>query len=112
MNKNKSPKNLKVAPSECIPFLQALSDENRWKMVQRLFRKSMSVSDIADAVGIQQPSASKHLATLREAGIVITRREGKEVLVSLNPTFRSQAGVEDDALDLGCCNFKFGTKCC
>jgi predicted transcriptional regulator len=112
MKTRKTGKMLRVEPSDCGPYLQALSDVNRWEMVRRLFRGPMSVTEIADEVGIRQPSASKHLAILREAGIVITRREGKAVVVSLNPSFRARASGSADTLDLGCCNFQFGSNCC
>jgi len=104
----KTKKLQKVASSDCVPYLQALGDEKRWQMVRCLFGGPMSVSDIAQTLGIQQPSATKHLANLRKAGIVEANREGKEVMVSLNPCFLSGARLRGDSLELGCCSFQFG----
>lgn len=45
----------------------------------------MSVSDIVTAVGTTQPTASKHLKVLREAGLVAVREEGQHRYYRLNP---------------------------
>jgi len=42
------------------------------------------VSDIVDQTGVSQPTVSHHLGILREAGLVATRREGKQVFYTLN----------------------------
>ncbi|MEY5017487.1 MAG: hypothetical protein RL431_536 [Actinomycetota bacterium] len=45
----------------------------------------MSVGDIVGAVGSTQPTASKHLKVLREAGLVAVREEGQHRYYRLNP---------------------------
>lgn len=45
----------------------------------------MSVSDIVTAVGTTQPTASKHLKVLREAGLVAVREEGQHRYYRLSP---------------------------
>ncbi len=42
------------------------------------------MSDIVDQTGVSQPTVSHHLGILREAGLVATRREGKQVFYTLN----------------------------
>ena len=43
-----------------------------------LAQGELSVNDIADALGVRQPQASKHLRVLREVGLVSVREEGKQ----------------------------------
>ncbi len=51
--------------------------------MQRLARGAASVTDLIDHVGLSQPLVSWHLGRLRAAGIVETRRLGRETLCSL-----------------------------
>ena len=43
-----------------------------------------SVSEIVDALELEQPSVSKHLRVLREVGLVGSRRDGRRILYSAN----------------------------
>ena len=65
-------------------YFKAFGDSSRFRIIQLLSGKEMSVNDIADAVGLSQPTVSRHLAILREADVVIDRREGQQVYYSLN----------------------------
>lgn len=65
-------------------YFKAFGDSSRFKIIQLLSAKEMSVNDIAAAVGLSQPTVSRHLAVLREADIVIDRRDGQQVYYSLN----------------------------
>ena len=43
------------------------------------------MSDVVDGIGdVSQPTVSHHLGILRQAGLVNTRREGKQIFYSLN----------------------------
>ncbi|NJM55740.1 MAG: winged helix-turn-helix transcriptional regulator [Verrucomicrobiae bacterium] len=88
-------------------MLKALADEHRWRMVQTLLRETLSVSELGERLGMPQYNVSKHLAILREAGIVVTERDGKTVQCSVAPGFRAQIKRNDCRLDLGCCAFDF-----
>lgn len=59
---------------------RALSDEGRLRLLLSLRQGPASVSELVDATGLSQPSVSKHLAVLREVGIVASQREGTQVL--------------------------------
>jgi DNA-binding transcriptional ArsR family regulator len=48
----------------------ALGEPSRLQIVELLRDRPFSVGDLAEALGIRQPQASKHLRVLREAGIV------------------------------------------
>lgn len=65
--------------------LAALADPTRRAMLERLKRRPHSVSELADAAGIRQPTASEHLRVLREARLVNHRRDGTRRLYTLDP---------------------------
>ncbi|MFP3928373.1 MAG: ArsR/SmtB family transcription factor [Desulfobacteraceae bacterium] len=56
--------------------MKALSEPNRVKIIKLLQHRGMCVCEIREALGISQPSASKHLRILGEAGLVESRRDG------------------------------------
>ena len=62
---------------------RALSDAKRLCVVERLADGERSVSDLSRDVGCQVPNMSQHLAVLRSAGIVVSRREGSTVFYRL-----------------------------
>ena len=83
-------------------FHKALADVNRLRIVQRLSRGTASVTDLIEHVGLSQPLVSWHLGRLRAAGIVETRRSGRETLCSLRPdTFDAVLDRERRLLGLG-----------
>ena len=61
----------------------ALADPRRILILYALNEKPSNVSDIAEALGIGQPTASRHLHLLRERGLVTAHREGQSVVNSL-----------------------------
>jgi len=71
---------------EAARFFKVLADESRLKMLWLLFnRKELCVCDIMAVLEITQSKASRHLATLRNVGIAIDRREGQWSYYSLCP---------------------------
>jgi ArsR family transcriptional regulator len=64
---------------------KALADVNRLRIVQRLAGGEASVSDLIEHVGLSQPLVSWHLGRLRLAGLVETRRAGRETVSRLLP---------------------------
>lgn len=59
-----------------------LSDPTRVKILWSLLQGESSVGSLADAVGTSPTSVSQHLAKLRLAGIVTTRRQGTFIYYS------------------------------
>ncbi len=59
-----------------VELFKLLSDETRLKMIVLLHKKELCVCQITAALGISQTNASRHLAILRRAGLLITRRDG------------------------------------
>jgi DNA-binding transcriptional ArsR family regulator len=62
---------------------RALADPKRLCVLESLAVGELSVSDLSVRVGCQVPNMSQHLAVLRSAGLVTTRREGSTVYYSL-----------------------------
>ena len=61
----------------------ALADPRRILILYALNEKPSNVSDIAEALRIGQPTASRHLNLLRERGLVTAKREGQSVVNTL-----------------------------
>ncbi len=57
-------------------LFQALGDGTRLRILGLLLTGEVCVCDIHETLKIPQPKASRHLAYLRRAGLVETRREG------------------------------------
>jgi DNA-binding transcriptional ArsR family regulator len=64
---------------------KALADVNRLRIVQRLAHGEATVSELILQVGLSQPLVSWHLGRLRFAGLVETRRAGRETVSRLVP---------------------------
>jgi len=62
---------------------RALADPKRLCVLESLAGGELSVSDLSVRVGCQVPNMSQHLAVLRAAGLVTTRREGSTVYYRL-----------------------------
>jgi ArsR family transcriptional regulator len=63
--------------------LRVLGNETRLQIVLRLLRGEAAVSDLERELGIRQPNLSQQLGELRDAGLVVGRREAKSVIYSL-----------------------------
>jgi len=67
-----------------IKIMKALSDPNRVKIIKLLQHKSdMCVCELKSLLAIAQPTVSKHLKILEEAGLVEFRKDGLWVNYSL-----------------------------
>ena len=58
-------------------FFQALADTTRLRLLNLLSDQELCVCHLVDVLRQPQPKVSRHLAYLRRAGIVASRREGK-----------------------------------
>ncbi len=57
-------------------LFQALGDPTRLRIVGLLLNGEVCVCDLHASLDISQPKASRHLASLRRAGLVAARRDG------------------------------------
>ena len=71
---------------DAAQFFKVLGDEARLKMLWLLFNhRELCVCDVMEALGITQSKASRHLITLRHAGLVTDRKEGLWSYYALRP---------------------------
>ncbi len=59
-----------------VKTMKALSDPSRVKILKMLEGGEMCVCELREALGLAQPTVSKHLKVLEEAGLVASRKEG------------------------------------
>jgi len=64
--------------------MQALSDPTRRKILELLKKRDMAAGAIAEHFEITLPSLSHHLNVLKQADLVTFRRQGQELIYSLN----------------------------
>ena len=62
-----------------VKVMKALSDPNRVRIVKLLQHKMMCVCELQGALGISQPTVSKHLKILETAGLVGFKKDGQWV---------------------------------
>jgi DNA-binding transcriptional ArsR family regulator len=62
----------------------AVAEPRRRDILNHLAVQERSVSEIVDAMEMEQPSVSKHLRVLRNVGLVQARREGRRMLYRVN----------------------------
>jgi ArsR family transcriptional regulator, arsenate/arsenite/antimonite-responsive transcriptional repressor len=71
---------------DAAQFFKVLADEARLKMLWLLFNhRELCVCDMMEALEITQSKASRHLITLRHAGLVTDRKEGLWSYYQLRP---------------------------
>jgi ArsR family transcriptional regulator len=70
---------------ELRAFHKALADVNRLRIVRRLAQADATVRELIEHVGLSQPLVSWHIGRLRVAGLVETRRSGRETVCRLRP---------------------------
>jgi ArsR family transcriptional regulator len=108
------------APFNLARFFQALGDPTRLRLLNLMGDREICVCFFVEILGSPQPKISRHLAYLRNAGIVAARREGKwmhyrivmpphtgaaQILRQTLETLRQEKPMQADTarLDKACC---------
>ncbi|MCZ8518575.1 MULTISPECIES: ArsR/SmtB family transcription factor [Paenibacillus] len=68
-----------------LTTLHALSEPNRYHMVELLRMGPLTVGEIAERLKLNQPQASKHLRVLSDAGLVEVRPDANRRIYQLRP---------------------------
>ncbi len=71
------------APTTLDPF-NAIAEPRRREVLGALAGGEKPVNDLVKALGWPQPQVSKHLAVLREVGLVAVRRDGRKRMYAIN----------------------------
>ena len=74
---------MQVHAGEASTLLKAMANEQRLLILCLLVENELSVGDLQSEIDLSQSALSQHLAVLREAGFVNTRREAQTVFYSL-----------------------------
>jgi DNA-binding transcriptional ArsR family regulator len=64
---------------------EVLAEPKRRQILDLLRADERAVSELVEALGLSQPTVSKHLRTLREAGLVAVRTDAQRRLYRLRP---------------------------
>lgn len=66
-----------------VDLFSALADPTRCRVVEMLHERSRPVHELAAAFDISRPAISRHLRVLKEAGLVVEEKTGRENVYSL-----------------------------
>ena len=67
-------------PPELLDFIRAIGSESRMKILLLfLDGQERTVNQIAEAIGLGQPTTSEHLAIMKRSGVLASTKDGKEV---------------------------------
>ncbi len=78
------PKVLENISTDVVSILKALSEPLRIEVIELLREQEMCVCDLCDRLAVTQSKLSFHLKTLRTAGVVRSRQEGRWIYYRLN----------------------------
>jgi ArsR family transcriptional regulator len=67
-----------------INIFRALDDPNRLRILKMLEGRELCVCEVRAVLGLSTSTVSKHLTILRDAGLILDRKEGKWVNFRLN----------------------------
>lgn len=74
---------MKDHAADAAQLLKTLGNEQRLLILCNLLERPMTVGELNQSVELSQSALSQHLALLREAGLVETRREAQSIHYSL-----------------------------
>ena len=74
---------LRSAAGRAVSALKVLANEDRLLLLCQLSHGEMCVSELEQQLDIRQPTLSQQLGVLRGEGVVLTRRQGKNIFYSV-----------------------------
>ena len=82
-----------------VRICKAFANASRLRMLDMVSKNECTVSEIQEELGISLANVSQHLAILKSAGVVATRREGKQIFCYLAiPEVKSACQLIRDVL--------------
>jgi ArsR family transcriptional regulator len=82
-----------------VRICKAFANTSRLRMLDLLAKQELTVSDLQAKLGITTANVSQHLAVLKGAGVVATRRDGKQIFCRLAiPEVKSACSLIRDVL--------------
>jgi len=65
---------------------KALADPTRREILRLLAKGELSAGTLAEKFDMTKPTVSHHFAVLKDADLIVSRREGQQIIYSLNTT--------------------------
>lgn len=103
-----------LSASESVAVFRALGSEPRARIVELLAERDMNINELSVALGLAQPSVSKHVQILEEAGLIASdylagpqgmqkrcRRLHERILVELEGVRRREDGIAEIEVPIG-----------
>ncbi|MBM7517688.1 ArsR/SmtB family transcription factor [Nocardioides nitrophenolicus] len=82
--RHRAPRELDAAAAKSVAAtLQALATPSRLLILDRLRRGPATVSELVEAIGMEQPAVSHQLRLLRNLGLVTGNRDGRTIVYEL-----------------------------
>ncbi|SDK38351.1 transcriptional regulator, ArsR family [Methylophilus rhizosphaerae] len=75
---------LRASADQASSLMKVMANSDRLMLLCQLSQGEKSVSELESSLNLRQPSLSQQLTVLREAQLVTTRREGKNVFYSIS----------------------------
>jgi DNA-binding transcriptional ArsR family regulator len=98
-----------ASSDELSALFKAIGDPTRVRILIMLEGRELSVSEIVNHFRLSQPTISRHLSVLRQAGLVSRRRTGQRVVYSLRPE-SVKCCCEDFFGSFECCSPLFARR--
>ena len=102
----------RLLDNRLVAVFHALSDETRLAIVRRLAGGERCVCDLQDLLDAAQSRLSYHLKTLKEAGLIADRRDGRWVHYSLVPGALEAVGGFVQDMEAAATEFHAADSCC
>ncbi|MEO0292592.1 MAG: metalloregulator ArsR/SmtB family transcription factor [candidate division WOR-3 bacterium] len=78
-----------------LKIFNALSDETRLRIFLLLTRSELCVCELMNILNMKQPRISNCLRILKEAGLILNKREGQWIIYSANPEICKSKLIRD-----------------
>ena len=69
-----------------VNSFEVLADPTRREILRLLAKGELSAGTLAEKFDMTKPTVSHHFAVLKEADLIVSRREGQQIIYSLNTT--------------------------
>lgn len=74
--------------------LLTLAEPGRWELCRHLIGESITTTELAVRTKLSEPAVSRHLRVMREAGLISSQRDGRQVFHRLHPALILHLGQD------------------
>lgn len=105
---------LELQPDEAVEICKALALESRMTILQLLAKGDMNINEIGVALGVSQPTVTKHIQQLEQAGLVVSeympglqgmqkrcRLRYSRMIVAFEPAEPAEQNIEEISMPIG-----------